>query len=257
MSNLNRHLPGSAVAACAPRSGFSVRSALRHPSGYSGAANALTGIRRRRRSCPTAAGEFPIMRGGSVDWTPISGPPRASSSSACGMRERAICTSAAPEVAKERAGSTRETESRRRVRQLRRLDRAVAGSVATGKADAGIGMAPLAQAAGAGVSTSRSRACMAAACACWPASRPASPRLEDLRGKTVAISDQASLRRILLDRARKEGLDPVKDVEWRQYPMDLLTRGGRARPTRWPMAIRAHGCGSRTASHRSRHQLVG
>src|SRR5205085_7419182 len=47
--------------------------------------------------------------------------------------------------------------------------------------------------------------------------------LESLRGKTIAISDQASPAKnfssIVL---AKNGIDPVKDVEWRQYPLDLL-----------------------------------
>jgi len=47
--------------------------------------------------------------------------------------------------------------------------------------------------------------------------------IASLRGKAIAISDQASPAKnffsILLT---KEGLDPEKDVEWRQYPADLL-----------------------------------
>jgi NitT/TauT family transport system substrate-binding protein len=47
--------------------------------------------------------------------------------------------------------------------------------------------------------------------------------LESLRGKSIAISDQASPAKnfcsIVL---AKKGIDPVKDVDWRQYPLDLL-----------------------------------
>jgi NitT/TauT family transport system substrate-binding protein len=47
--------------------------------------------------------------------------------------------------------------------------------------------------------------------------------LESLRGKTIAISDQASPAKnfcsIVL---AKNGIDPVKDIDWRQYPADLL-----------------------------------
>jgi NitT/TauT family transport system substrate-binding protein len=48
-------------------------------------------------------------------------------------------------------------------------------------------------------------------------------KLSDLKGKTIGISDLASPGKnffsILL---HKEGLDPVADVEWRQYPGELL-----------------------------------
>ena len=44
-----------------------------------------------------------------------------------------------------------------------------------------------------------------------------------MRGKAIGISDQASPAKnffsILL---AKKGIDPIKDVEWRQYPADLL-----------------------------------
>jgi NitT/TauT family transport system substrate-binding protein len=48
-------------------------------------------------------------------------------------------------------------------------------------------------------------------------------KLSDLKGKTIGISDLASPGKnffsILL---YKEGIDPVADVEWRQYPGELL-----------------------------------
>ncbi|HEX8047139.1 ABC transporter substrate-binding protein [Rhizobium sp.] len=48
-------------------------------------------------------------------------------------------------------------------------------------------------------------------------------KLSELKGKTIGISDLASPGKnffsILL---HKEGLDPVADVEWRQYPGELL-----------------------------------
>jgi NitT/TauT family transport system substrate-binding protein len=44
-----------------------------------------------------------------------------------------------------------------------------------------------------------------------------------LRGKSIGVADQSSPAKnffsILL---AKQGLDPEKDVEWRQYPADLL-----------------------------------
>jgi len=48
-------------------------------------------------------------------------------------------------------------------------------------------------------------------------------KLEDLKGKTIGVTDMASPDRnffsILL---KKHGVDPVRDVEWRLYPADLL-----------------------------------
>jgi NitT/TauT family transport system substrate-binding protein len=47
--------------------------------------------------------------------------------------------------------------------------------------------------------------------------------LESLRGKTIAISDQASpAKNFCSIEFAKNGIDPVRDVDWRQYPADLL-----------------------------------
>ena len=47
--------------------------------------------------------------------------------------------------------------------------------------------------------------------------------LESLRGKTIAISDQASPAKNFCSIVfAKKGIDPVREVEWRQYPIDLL-----------------------------------
>jgi NitT/TauT family transport system substrate-binding protein len=48
--------------------------------------------------------------------------------------------------------------------------------------------------------------------------------VESLRGKTIAISDQASPAKNFCSIVfAKNGLDPVRDIDWRQYPADLLT----------------------------------
>ncbi len=97
-------------------------------------------------------------------------------------------------------------------------------AIATGKADAGIGMAlrwlkPLEQGFDVRITTGIHGGCMRLL-----GSKALNINdLASLRGKAIAISDQSSPAKnffsILLAKA---GIDPVKDVEWRQYPLDLL-----------------------------------
>jgi NitT/TauT family transport system substrate-binding protein len=180
-----------------------------------GAAQALTGL--GAAALPDAAGEFPICRSA------------ATASAGGALRQiklawfaSAVCTSSAP-VAKEHGifakhgldvdfvnfgGSTEQ----------------LLEAIATGKADAGIGMAlrwlkPLEQ----GFDV-RITAGVHGGCIRLLGSKALNiDSLASLRGKTIAVSDQASPAKnffsILLAKA---GIDPVKDVEWRQYPADLL-----------------------------------
>ena len=97
-------------------------------------------------------------------------------------------------------------------------------AIATGKADAGIGMAlrwikPLEQ----GFDV-RITAGVHGGCIRLLGSKAADiTSLESLRGKTIAISDQASPAKNFCSIVfAKNGIDPVKDVEWRQYPGELL-----------------------------------
>jgi NitT/TauT family transport system substrate-binding protein len=97
-------------------------------------------------------------------------------------------------------------------------------AIATGKADAGIGMAlrwlkPLEQ----GFDV-RITAGVHGGCIRLLGSKAAGiSSLESLRGKTIAISDQASPAKNFCSIAlAKNGIDPVRDVDWRQYPIDLL-----------------------------------
>jgi NitT/TauT family transport system substrate-binding protein len=97
-------------------------------------------------------------------------------------------------------------------------------AIATGKADAGIGMAlrwlkPLEQGFDVKLTTGIHGGCMRLL-----ASKSSGVTdLEQLRGKTIAASDMAGPDKnffsILL---QQKGIDPNKDVEWRQYPGDLL-----------------------------------
>ena len=97
-------------------------------------------------------------------------------------------------------------------------------AIATGKSDAGVGMAlrwlkPLEQGFDVKITAGTHGGCL----------RLLAPtasnieRLEDLKGKTVATADMGSPEKnffsILL---AKKGIDPIRDVEWRQYPGELL-----------------------------------
>src|SRR4051794_33724492 len=97
-------------------------------------------------------------------------------------------------------------------------------AIATGKADAGIGMAlrwlkPLEQ----GFDV-RITAGVHGGCIRLLGSKSAKiETLESLRGRAIGISDQASPAKNFVSIAlMKQGIDPIKDVEWRQYPMEVL-----------------------------------
>jgi NitT/TauT family transport system substrate-binding protein len=97
-------------------------------------------------------------------------------------------------------------------------------AIATGKADAGVGMAlrwlkPLEQGFDVKVTAGTHGGCMRLLA-------PVNAGITDVRslkGKTIAVSDMASPAKnffaILL---KKRGIDPESEVEWRQYPADLL-----------------------------------
>ncbi len=97
-------------------------------------------------------------------------------------------------------------------------------AIATGKADAGVGMAlrwlkPLEQGFDVKLTAGIHGGCMRLL-----GSKAAGiTDLKSLRGKTVAVSDMAAPDKnffsILL---QQNGIDPIKEVEWRQYPADLL-----------------------------------
>jgi NitT/TauT family transport system substrate-binding protein len=149
----------------------------------------------------------------------LAGAPRALT---LAWNATSVCTTAAP-VAKERGifakhgldldfinfgGSTEQ----------------LLEAIATGKADAGIGMAlrwlkPLEQ----GFDV-RITAGVHGGCIRLLGSKAANiTSLESLRGKTIAISDQASPAKNFCSIVfAKNGIDPVKDIDWRQYPDDLL-----------------------------------
>lgn len=133
-----------------------------------------------------------------------------------------ICTAAAP-VAKERGFFARHNLDVDFINYGGSTEQLLE-AIATGKADAGIGMAlrwlkPLEQ----GFDV-RITAGVHGGCIRLLGSKSAKiETLESLRGKAVGISDQASPAKNFVSIAlMKNGIDPTKDVEWRQYPVEVL-----------------------------------
>lgn len=97
-------------------------------------------------------------------------------------------------------------------------------AIATGKADAGIGMAlrwlkPLEQGFDVKITAGVHGGCLRLL---GDASAGVT-KVSDLKGKTIAISDQASPGKNFFSIYLAErGVDPFKDVEWRQYPLEAL-----------------------------------
>lgn len=97
-------------------------------------------------------------------------------------------------------------------------------AIATGKADGGIGMAlrwlkPLEQGFDVSLTVGTHGGCMRLLAA--PDSGINS--IADLKGKKVAVSDQASpIRNFFAIQAAKQGINPDTEIEWLQYPADLF-----------------------------------
>ncbi len=97
-------------------------------------------------------------------------------------------------------------------------------AIATGKADGGIGMAlrwlkPLEQGFDVALTVGTHGGCMRLLAA--PDSGIKS--IADLKGKKVAVSDQASpIRNFFAIQAAKQGINPDTEIEWLQYPADLF-----------------------------------
>jgi NitT/TauT family transport system substrate-binding protein len=134
----------------------------------------------------------------------------------------AICTASAP-VAKERGMFARRNLDVDFV-NFRGSTEQLLEAIATGKADAGIGMAlrwlkPLEQGFDVRITAGVHGGCLRL----LAAKSAGVERIADLRGKSVAVSDQASPAKNFFSIAlAKAAVNPEKDVEWRQYPSDLL-----------------------------------
>ncbi|HWK47071.1 MAG TPA: ABC transporter substrate-binding protein [Stellaceae bacterium] len=97
-------------------------------------------------------------------------------------------------------------------------------AISTGKADAGVGMAlrwlkPLEQGFDVRITTAVHGGCMRLFTT--PSSGIAS--IADLKGKVVGVSDMAAPDKNFFSIvAAKQGIDPNDDIQWRQFPPDLL-----------------------------------
>src|SRR5690242_3251791 len=183
------------------------------PVAMLGVARAMTTL----RSWPLPD-EFPLCRA-AVTGERLSGPPRALK---LAWNAGAVCTAAAP-VAKERGVFAKHNLDVDFINFGGSTEQLLE-AIATGKADAGIGMAlrwlkPLEQ----GFDV-RITAGVHGGCIRLLGSKAADiTSLESLRGKTIAISDQASPAKNFCSIVfAKNGIDPVRDIDWRQYPADLL-----------------------------------
>ncbi len=181
------------------------------PFGIFGAARALTTL-------PYIRGE-PLICRAAASGGELQGPPRQLK---LAWNANAACTVAAP-VAKEQGIFAKHNLDVEFFNFGGSTDQLLE-AIATGKADAGLGLAlrwlkPLEQGFDVRLTTGVHGGCIRLL-----GSKAANiDNLESLRGKAIGISDQASpAKNFFLIFLAKNGIDPVQEVEWRQYPANLL-----------------------------------
>jgi NitT/TauT family transport system substrate-binding protein len=97
-------------------------------------------------------------------------------------------------------------------------------AISTGKADAGVGMAlrwlkPLEQGFDVKITTGIHGGCMRL----FTTQASGIRTIPDLKGKVIGVSDMAAPDKNFFSIvAAKQGLDPNQDIQWRQFPADLL-----------------------------------
>ena len=134
----------------------------------------------------------------------------------------AICTAAAP-LAKEQGIFAKHGLDVDFV-NFGGATEALLEAIATGKADAGIGMAlrwlkPLEQGFDVKITAGLHGGCLRL----LADKASGITDIPSLKGKTIAISDQASPAKNFFSlQLAKAGIDPDSGVDWRQYPADLL-----------------------------------
>src|SRR5712672_343123 len=217
-NNLTQGLPEAKRGVFSRRSVLTLAGTLgaAAPFGIFGAARALTAS--GAGSLSYIPGELLICRT-AANSEELQGPPRQLK---IAWNANAACTIAAP-VAKERGIFAKHNLDVEFVNFGGSTDQLLE-AIATGKADAGLGLAlrwlkPLEQ----GFDV-RITAGVHGGCIRLLGSKAAGvTSLESLRGKTIAISDQASPAKNFCSIVfAKNGIDPVRDIDWRQYPADLL-----------------------------------
>jgi NitT/TauT family transport system substrate-binding protein len=183
------------------------------PFGVFGAARALT-------APPHIAGELPICHVAATSTgEALQGPPHKVK---LAWNAFAACTVAAP-VAKERGIFAKHNLDVEFFNFGTTTDQLLEG-IATGKADAGLGLAlswlkPLEQGFDVRITSGVHGGCIRLL-----GSKAAKiDSLESLRGKSIAISDQASpAKNFFSIFFANRGIDPAQEIEWRQYPANLL-----------------------------------
>jgi NitT/TauT family transport system substrate-binding protein len=162
--------------------------------------------------------EFPICRKAS-DAVPLSGPPRKLKLS---WNAGAVCLAPVP-VAIDHGFFQKHNLDVELVNYSGSTDQLLE-AIATGKSDAGLGMAlrwlkPLEQGFDVKIAAGTHGGCMRVL------SRVNSgvDKLSDLKGKVVAVGDLAGPDKNFFSiQLAKQGIDPNKDVDWRAYPGNLL-----------------------------------
>jgi NitT/TauT family transport system substrate-binding protein len=197
------------------------RRSLLIASGTAMAASAASAI---------GAAAFPVAVPSGLDGAPLCGNRLIKTAAAGGAVTKlklawnatAICTASAP-VAKERGFFARHDLDVEFVNFGGSTDQLLE-AIATGKADAGIGMAlrwlkPLEQGFDVKITAGVHGGCLRLI----GSKAAGTTTLASLKGKTIAVSDQASPEKNFFSiMLAQHGVDPEKDVEWRQYPAELL-----------------------------------
>ena len=179
------------------------------------AAPAVLAASRPRLADPFPA---PICRT-AVPVTAISGPPRKLRLT---WNASAICTASVP-VAVANGLFTKRNLEVETINFGGSTDQLLE-AIASGKADAGIGMAlrwlkPLEQGFDVRITTATHGGCMRL----LSAKASGIHALADLKGKTIGVTDMAAPdKNFFAIRLAKLGIDPVNDVQFRVFPGDLL-----------------------------------
>ena len=203
----------------ARRRGLSRRSVLSFASAFGAAVPfGIFGAARALTTPPYIPGDSLICRA-AASGEELQGAPRQLK---LAWNANAACTVAAP-VAKERGVFAKHNLDVEFFNFGGSTDQLLE-SIATGKADTGLGLAlrwlkPMEQ----GFDV-RITAGVHGGCIRLLGSKAANiDSLESLRGKAIGISDQASpAKNFFSIFMAKNGIDPAQEVEWRQYPANLL-----------------------------------
>lgn len=171
---------------------------------------------------PTPAGidfsQFPLCRT-AAEAQPLSGPPRKLRLS---WNAGAVCLAPLP-VAIEQGFFTRRNLDVELVNYSGSTDQLLE-AIATGKSDAGLGMAlrwlkPLEQGFDVKIAAGTHGGCMRV----LTRNGTGVDKLADLKGKVVAVGDLAGPDKNFFSiQLARQGIDPSSEVEWKVYPGNLL-----------------------------------